>query len=357
MGGVANGTGANSSYCKVLGWALAQSKVSQAESEKTLFTPDINPTPFFTPQHLRLHSQSTFQRHRRLRSSTMAQLSANGESDRTDSPLSVEAIEESFRTLRLTPGLTTAIIQALINISTSPTATQTPEETVLSESDDVPNAIPLEAVTTPAGSRGLSPTVTTAPIAFRDAVSTLAVPTPIDTSATIQTIVAPAVVSAPAAPIATPAADAPAADVPVAVPPAAAPVVTPAMAGRILAPIATGAAAAPATSVLAPNVTLTTARPTLVAPVVATPIVGTPTAVAPTSTTAPVVNYHLPAAGATGPYYCITRGRDIGVYAGWEHVSPLVIGVSRAVFGRVDSIQEGRNRMDTAESAGLTARL
>jgi hypothetical protein len=40
-----------------------------------------------------------------------------------------------------------------------------------------------------------------------------------------------------------------------------------------------------------------------------------------------------------------------------EHVSPLVIGVSRAVFGRVDSIQEGRNRMDAAESAGLTARL
>ena len=40
-----------------------------------------------------------------------------------------------------------------------------------------------------------------------------------------------------------------------------------------------------------------------------------------------------------------------------EHVSPLVIGVSRAVFGCVDSIQEGRNRMDVAESAGLTARL
>ena len=40
-----------------------------------------------------------------------------------------------------------------------------------------------------------------------------------------------------------------------------------------------------------------------------------------------------------------------------EHVSPLVIGVSRAVFGRVDSIQEGQNRMDAAVSAGLTERL
>ena len=40
-----------------------------------------------------------------------------------------------------------------------------------------------------------------------------------------------------------------------------------------------------------------------------------------------------------------------------EHVSPLVIGVSCAVFGRVDSVQEGQNRMDAAVSAGLTARL
>ena len=80
--------------------------------------------------------QSNFQQHRRLRCSTMAQLSANGESDRTDSPLSVEgkrlaspfpfsitqptlAIEESFRSLRLTPDLTSALIQALINISST----------------------------------------------------------------------------------------------------------------------------------------------------------------------------------------------------------------------------------------------
>ena len=40
-----------------------------------------------------------------------------------------------------------------------------------------------------------------------------------------------------------------------------------------------------------------------------------------------------------------------------EHVSPLVIGVSRAVFGRVNSVQEGQNWMDAAVSAGLTARL
>ena len=72
----------------------------------------------------------------------MAQLSANGESDRTDSPLSVEgkrlaspfpfsitqptlAIEESFRSLRLTPDLMSALIQALINISIAPTADTT----------------------------------------------------------------------------------------------------------------------------------------------------------------------------------------------------------------------------------------
>ena len=253
----------------------------------------------------------------------MAQLSANGESDRTDSPLSVEgkrlaspfpfsitqptlAIKESFRSLRLTPDLTSALIQALINISIAPTAdttassldnaTQTATTQTCADNYDtlsVPETYGEQVVTTtPATARVLSPAVTAAPIVIRDAVSTPAacgIPTPIANPAAIQSIVSSAIVTATAAQIATPAADAP-----VVVPGAGAAVVTLATAAPIVAPQATLAGAAP---------------------VVASPIAGTPAVAAPTSTT--VVNYHLPAAGAAGPYYCVTRGRDIGVYAGW----------------------------------------
>lgn len=216
------------------------------------------------------------------------------------------AIEESFRSLRLTPNLTSAIIQALLNISiadatassldnATPIATT---QTCGAENRDtfsVPETYREEAVTTaPATFRVLSPAVAAAPIVIRHAISTPAardVLAPIANPAAIQSIISSAIVTATTAQIVTPTADAP-----VAVPGAGAAVVTP-------------ATAAPT---VAPQATLTGA-----ASVVATPTVGTPTVAAPTSTTSPAVNYHLPAAGAAGPYYCVTRGRDIGVYAGW----------------------------------------
>ncbi|EDR11625.1 uncharacterized protein LACBIDRAFT_314031 [Laccaria bicolor S238N-H82] len=334
MGVIANGNGTNSSHGKDLEWAIAQSKVVRAESEKTFFTPDIKPLPFhIIPQHLR--PQSAFHQRLNLRTSTMAQLTGNGASDHTDSPLSVEAIEESFRSLRITPGLALTLIQALLNISTTPTtdATITTSTTDAADATTAASSTAAEtygeetALDEPLTTAAASPdsaAVTTARTSFRDAVSTPA-----------------SIANAATAPVATPAAATP-----------------------IVAPPATLAAATP---VLAPVVTMATAVPTLttntvtapnpVTTVVAMPIIATPIVAAPTLTTAPAVNYHLPAAGAAGPFYCITRGRDIGVFAGWEHVSPLVIGVSRAVFGRVDSIQEGQNRMDAAVNAGLTARL
>ncbi|KIJ90849.1 hypothetical protein K443DRAFT_14906 [Laccaria amethystina LaAM-08-1] len=58
--------------------------------------------------------------------------------------------------------------------------------------------------------------------------------------------------------------------------------------------------------------------------------------------------YHVPAANAEGPFYVVTQGRDIGVFNGWENTSPLVTGVSHAVFSRVASMTEGHARMNMA---------
>ncbi|KAF5379420.1 hypothetical protein D9615_006532 [Tricholomella constricta] len=35
-----------------------------------------------------------------------------------------------------------------------------------------------------------------------------------------------------------------------------------------------------------------------------------------------------------GPWYTITRGRRVGVFSGWDTVSPLVVGVSGACYNR-----------------------
>ena len=212
------------------------------------------------------------------------------------------AVEESFRSLRITPGLASTIIQALLNISTTPTTdattssfdkmTKTAASQNCAENHDILSVAETygeetaldEPLTTAAASPVPAAAVTTALTGFRDAVSA---PTSTANAAT-------------------------------------APVATPAAATPLVAPIAPLAAATP---VLAPVVTMTTALPTLttntgtapnpVATVVSMPVVATPTVATPTSTTAPAVTYHLPAAGAPGPYYCVTRGRDIGVYAGW----------------------------------------
>ena len=37
----------------------------------------------------------------------------------------------------------------------------------------------------------------------------------------------------------------------------------------------------------------------------------------PTHLITPIYGYHVPAPNSTGPFYTVTRGRDIGIFAGW----------------------------------------
>ncbi|KAH7920332.1 hypothetical protein BV22DRAFT_1133153 [Leucogyrophana mollusca] len=52
-------------------------------------------------------------------------------------------------------------------------------------------------------------------------------------------------------------------------------------------------------------------------------------------------DYEVPGPGAARPFYCITKGSRLGVFSGWATMSPLVIGVSRAVLTRVASVAKG----------------
>ena len=79
--------------------------------------------------------------------------------------------------------------------------------------------------------------------------------------------------------------------------------------------------------------------------------------------------YHVPAANADGPFYVVARGHNLGIFSGWlvffpsspnftyahvsirETVSPLVTGVSHAVYSRVASVTEGHARMRAANLA------
>ncbi|KAG9225756.1 hypothetical protein CCMSSC00406_0007766 [Pleurotus cornucopiae] len=80
----------------------------------------------------------------------------------------------------------------------------------------------------------------------------------------------------------------------------------------------------------------------------------------PNGTTAPWVvpvgyNYHLPEADEDGPYYAVVRGNAVGVFAGWEATSPLVTGVSGAIFRTVPTITSGQARVVTAINNGTAA--
>ncbi|KAG2125465.1 hypothetical protein DEU56DRAFT_916527 [Suillus clintonianus] len=46
---------------------------------------------------------------------------------------------------------------------------------------------------------------------------------------------------------------------------------------------------------------------------------------------------------ATPPLYYVTRGRYIGIFSGWDATGPKVLGVSRAIYHKVDSIEQGIN--------------
>ncbi|KAG1745509.1 uncharacterized protein EDB91DRAFT_1246382 [Suillus paluster] len=58
--------------------------------------------------------------------------------------------------------------------------------------------------------------------------------------------------------------------------------------------------------------------------------------------------FNVPAAKAQAPFYCITRGRYIGVFSGWDATGSKVLGISRGIFHKVDSIEKGMNIMKAA---------
>ncbi|KAG1796739.1 uncharacterized protein HD556DRAFT_1441438 [Suillus plorans] len=62
--------------------------------------------------------------------------------------------------------------------------------------------------------------------------------------------------------------------------------------------------------------------------------------------------FNVPAADAEPPFYCISRGRHIGVFSGWDATGPKVLGVSHGIFHKVDSIEKGMSIMRSAIDRG-----
>ncbi|KAG1893302.1 uncharacterized protein F5891DRAFT_985969 [Suillus fuscotomentosus] len=59
--------------------------------------------------------------------------------------------------------------------------------------------------------------------------------------------------------------------------------------------------------------------------------------------------YNMPAAAnPSAPYYCVMRGRYIGVFNGWDNVAPKVQGVPRTIFSKVDSLEAGEENLRRA---------
>ncbi|KAG2743085.1 hypothetical protein P692DRAFT_20747339, partial [Suillus brevipes Sb2] len=46
-------------------------------------------------------------------------------------------------------------------------------------------------------------------------------------------------------------------------------------------------------------------------------------------------------ADGQAPLYYVTRGRYIGVFSGWDATGPKVLGISHAIFHKVDSVEKG----------------
>ena len=83
-----------------------------------------------------------------------------------------------------------------------------------------------------------------------------------------------------------------------------------------VAPVVAPVSARNTTSVLAAGVTASTAA--LYAVPFVWPVNAPLNAVSPpVHLITPIYGYHVPAASAAGPFYAITRGRDIGIFAGW----------------------------------------
>ncbi|KAG1906245.1 uncharacterized protein F5891DRAFT_1182490 [Suillus fuscotomentosus] len=70
------------------------------------------------------------------------------------------------------------------------------------------------------------------------------------------------------------------------------------------------------------------------------------------------VHFNIPVSSdATPPLYYVTRGRKIGVFSGWGNVGPKVLGVSRAIFAKAETIDQGIKALMAAIDAGTAARV
>ncbi|EIW79764.1 hypothetical protein CONPUDRAFT_155161 [Coniophora puteana RWD-64-598 SS2] len=66
------------------------------------------------------------------------------------------------------------------------------------------------------------------------------------------------------------------------------------------------------------------------------------------------VSFWLPNEGVEGPFYLVTRGKHVGIFASWSKTSPFVTGVSGAIFHRVKELEGGMARLfDAAEDGQL----
>ncbi|KAG1896976.1 uncharacterized protein F5891DRAFT_1192387 [Suillus fuscotomentosus] len=57
------------------------------------------------------------------------------------------------------------------------------------------------------------------------------------------------------------------------------------------------------------------------------------------------------------PLYYITRGRYIGVFSGWDATGPKVLGVSRAIYHKVESVEKGAGILRRAIERGEAAQV
>ncbi|KAG1844883.1 hypothetical protein C8R48DRAFT_678310 [Suillus tomentosus] len=57
------------------------------------------------------------------------------------------------------------------------------------------------------------------------------------------------------------------------------------------------------------------------------------------------------------PLYYITRGRYIGVFSGWDATGPKVLGVSRAIYHKVESVEQGAGIVRGAIERGEAAQV
>ncbi|KAL0958880.1 hypothetical protein HGRIS_014196 [Hohenbuehelia grisea] len=62
--------------------------------------------------------------------------------------------------------------------------------------------------------------------------------------------------------------------------------------------------------------------------------------------------YHVPNPTEVGPYYIVTRGRDIGIFAGSDASTAMVSGVPHATQRGVPSVEDGHRAMFAAMLAG-----